>query len=363
MKVFKAKKSKEKKTYIFAFEIDDEKYTISFEGKKSTFIYDVILETGKKIIDIKRKINQNNVDYHEKMNFFIKALKKDGEENKLDNLFKETIDLYSKKKGFGFLISIFLKIYKTKKDLCSDLLVKFRDMNKNKKDNDKNMDRKPYLNEYKCEFNEIKTEADKLIATNSYDSILFYGIILCYLNFYDYESFSSIINELLSKKPTDLYEILIIYNAHLKNPINQSLNFYNEFIKYTILSKEFSTFEIGLNYLEDIETFINVIEKNKEEIYDKLIKNDNTHKNIIKLDSNLKFRTKNREEVKESDKKITTIEEEDKQPENVIVLQSDKENNNKKKDNVKKSVKDCKDENDLKIKNKKENKIIFEIIN
>ena len=79
-------------------------------------------------------------------------------------------------------------------------MVKFKEMNKNKKDNDKNMDRKEYLNEYKSEFNEIKSEADKLIATNNYDPILFYGIILCYLNFYDYESFSSIMNELYRKK-------------------------------------------------------------------------------------------------------------------------------------------------------------------
>ena len=74
MKVFKSKKSKEKKQY-FELEIEDDKYIISFECKKNTFVYDVSLECGKKIIiGIRRKVNQNSVDYHEKMNIFIEAL-------------------------------------------------------------------------------------------------------------------------------------------------------------------------------------------------------------------------------------------------------------------------------------------------
>lgn len=119
-----------------------------------------------------------------------------------------------------------------KKDLCSDLLGKFKEMNKNKKDNDKNIDRKKYLNEYKPEFNEIKTEAVKLIANNDYFHILFYGILFCYLNFYDYESLSWIINDLFTKKPNDLYEIWLIYNSHLKNSIGQNPNYYSDFFKY-----------------------------------------------------------------------------------------------------------------------------------
>ena len=141
MKIFKVKKTKKKdKQYCFEFEIDDEKYIITFESKNATFIYDVVLESGKRIINIKRKINQNNVEYSEKMKIFIEALKNNEEENKLDDLLKETIAIYSKKKGFGFLISIFLEIYETKKDLCSELLEIFKDMNSNKKDNEKNID-------------------------------------------------------------------------------------------------------------------------------------------------------------------------------------------------------------------------------
>ena len=135
-KIFKVDKSlgkgKKKTQYHFEFEIGDEKYIISFDSKGSIFVYDVVLEAGKRIIDIRRKINQNIIEYNEKMDYFIEALKKIREENKIDDLYKETIDLYSKKKGFSFLISIFLKIYKNKKDLCNDLMKKFKEMNKSK---------------------------------------------------------------------------------------------------------------------------------------------------------------------------------------------------------------------------------------
>ncbi len=43
------------------------------------------------------------------MNFFIKALE-DKEDDKIDILFKYTIDFYSTKKGFNVLIPLFLKI-------------------------------------------------------------------------------------------------------------------------------------------------------------------------------------------------------------------------------------------------------------
>lgn len=87
------------------------------------------------------------------MKIFIKALKNNEEENKLDDLLNEAIALYTKKKGFGFLISIFLEIYETKKDLCSELLEIFKDMNSNKKDNEKNIDMKKYLDKCKSKCN------------------------------------------------------------------------------------------------------------------------------------------------------------------------------------------------------------------
>ena len=92
---------------------------------------------------------------------------------------------------------------------------------------------------------------------------------------------------LYTKKPEDLYEILLIYNAHFIYPINQNFDFFNKFINYTIENKDISVFEKGLNYIRDIETFLNIIEKNKEAIFEKY-KAQKIEK-IIKLD-NLKFK-------------------------------------------------------------------------
>ena len=375
-KIFKVNKSigkgKKRNNYYFEFELGENKYIISFENKESIFVYDVILEMGKKIIDIRRKINQNDIEYNEKMEDFIEALKKDREENKIDELYKDTIELYSKKKGFSLLILLFLKIYK-KKNLCSVLLEKFKEMNTIPKDNEKNMDRKSYLKEYISEFQTIKSEADKLIDNNNYSTIEFYGIILCYFNFYDYQTFSSIINELFNKKSNDLYEILLIYNAHFKYPINQDLYFINKFIKYSILNKEFSVFEKVLNYIRDIDTFINVIEKNKEEIFHKYIKSDNSQKNdkyIIKLDKNLKLnKTENIEENETENikgNKTENIEENNSTPFQSKIIQSEEENNSSGKILTINNKQDLMDNNANAQKyhkqNKKENAIIFEII-
>ena len=69
-------------------------------------------------------------------------------------------------------------------------------MNLDPKDCTKNMDRKSFLGNYLTDFKEIESKADKLIEDNKYEFIDFYGIILCYLNSYDYDYFSSIINKL-----------------------------------------------------------------------------------------------------------------------------------------------------------------------
>ena len=291
----KEKKKKSNK-YYFEFEIGENKYIITFEDKETTFIYDVTLEVGKRIIDIQRKIPQNIIEYSEKIDIFIEALKEEGEEEKIDDLYKEAIKLYSEKKGFYFLISLFLKIYK-KKDICSILLEIFRKMNEEQKQNENNMDRKSNLKNYKSKFqNIIKNEAEQLIKENKYNLIEFYGIILCYLNYYDEANFSLVIDELFTNNPEVLYEILLIYHTHFINPISQNFEFLNKFVVHSIDKKEFQIFQIGLNYIKDIETFINILEKNKDNIFKGFFKSDNTkekEKFIVKLDKNLKFKKAN----------------------------------------------------------------------
>ena len=165
------------------------------------------------------------------------------------------------------------------------------------------MDRQPLLKDYTSKFKSIKSEAEKIIENNNYNFIEFYGIVLCYLNYYDYENFCSIINDLYNKKPEDLYEILLIYNAHLKYPINQDLNFFNKFISYAIANKDFHIFEKGLNYIKDIETFLNIIKENKKAIFEKY--NSQKIEKIIKLDD-LKFKKADMEDETTKKNKIVT---------------------------------------------------------
>ena len=294
------KKGKDANKYHFEFQIEDDKYVISFDSGENTFIYDVNLEVGKTIIHIRRKINQNIIEYNEKIDDFVIALEENNLNDKMDLLYKDTIDLYSKKKGFGFLISLFVRIYQ-KKDLCSTLLNKFKEMNSIPKDNEKNLDRKPYLKNFSSKFEELASKAEQIIKDNKYNTIEFFGIILCYLNFYDIKTFSSAIDELSSKNNNDIFEILLIYNTHFENPINKDFDFFDKFVKYTFKKKDFSFFKIAISYITDIENFLKVIDTNKDDIYINYIKSEqglkNKEKYIIKLENDLIF--KKEEKIKE----------------------------------------------------------------
>ena len=296
-KVFKVPKSKSKKgNYYFEFELDDDKYTISFESKGKTFIYDVSLEVGKRILPIKRKIDQNVVEYNERIDYFMEALQskedKDTKDNIINELLKDSIELYKKKKGYGFLISLFLKVYQNE-ELCKILLQIFRETNENTPD-EKNKERKEFLSEYTSIFEKISYDAEEIIKNNKYNYIDFYGIILSYLNYYNFKKFSEIINALSDKKPEELFDILLIYNGQFINPIKQNLSFFNKFIKYTIEKQNYEKYRIALTYIKDIEIFLKVIDSNKENIYNKYIEPDKdpkkNEKYIIKMDKSFKFR-------------------------------------------------------------------------
>ena len=64
------------------------------------------------------------------------------------------------------------------------------------------------MKDYIPDLEKIKSKADK------YNIIDFYGIILSFSNYYDYNNFVSILKELYDKNPEDLFEIMIIYNSH-----------------------------------------------------------------------------------------------------------------------------------------------------
>ena len=84
------------------------------------------------------------------------------------------------------MIPLFLKIYQNKK-LCPLLLKYFKETDENSKFN--NSDKKTYLKDYTSQFNNIVSEVANIRRENKYDPIDFYGIILCYLNYYDEENF------------------------------------------------------------------------------------------------------------------------------------------------------------------------------
>ena len=258
-------------------------YIITFEVKNNSFIYDIELKKGYKYLENNplEIIDQKIIGYNKKLDIFLEALKRNNEDKKANILYKDTIDLYEEKKGFSFLISIFVKIYDNE-ELCKLLLHRFREMNDNKKNMDRNKDIEVYIKK----INDIP--ADELIKNNFYNPIEFYGIILCYLNYYDYDNFNKILKHLSVKWPIYLYEILIIYSFHFLRPINQNLDFFVEFIYYCIERKEFYDFKIGLNYIRDIETFIIVIDRTKEKILEKYFDSYKSFK-PIKLNNNLEL--------------------------------------------------------------------------
>ena len=121
------------------------------------------------------------------------------------------------------MILLFLKIYK-KKDLSTELIKVFKEINESPKENEKNMDRKSFLKDYTSKFESIISEADQLIE--NYNTIEFYGIILCYLNYYDFENFMLITNKLFKNKSKEIFEILLIYKDNFKYPIKQKWTFF-----------------------------------------------------------------------------------------------------------------------------------------
>jgi hypothetical protein len=138
----------------------------------------------------------------------------------------------------------------------------------------------------------IATESESLISSNGYNPIHFYGLLLCYLNFYDYTTFEKCVDKLNSKEPETLYEIFLTYFSQFFKPAKKDESdkeFFIKFFKYIIEKKEFSYFKIGLKFISNIDTFIQVIDETKEEIYNKYIK-DKTSFQPIELNDSLELK-------------------------------------------------------------------------
>ena len=120
----------------------------------------------------------------------------------------------------------------------------------------------------------ISSESDSLIKQNDYDPIQFYGIIISYLNFYDYSTLENYIDKLYKEKPEILWEILIVYFPHFLGPQKKEEKdeeFFVNFFEYIISKKEITYFNLGLRFVFDIDTIIVIIDKTRDEIYNKYI--------------------------------------------------------------------------------------------
>ena len=298
IKVLKFNNSEGKKDAEFSFYLGQEidKYFITFKIESKTFIYDVFLEKRNKYLENIPKINidQKSMEYQDKLDLFLEALKQNKEENKSQELYHESVELYSKKTSFSFLISLFSKIYQ-EKESCNLLLKKFYEMNVK-------FEKEKYINPYSDkdaklgdQFNSLMVKvaenSENYVKSNSYNPIHFYGILVCYLNNNDYNAFEKCINKLYVEKAEILFEILLVY-WHFINPLKKDENFFINFFEYIISKKDFSYFNVGLKYISHIDTFITVINKTREKIYNKYIKGENnkiTFKSI-ELKDNLKLK-------------------------------------------------------------------------
>ena len=102
---------------------DNEKFIVNFDIKESTFVYNLDFKKDRNFYKSKKIIEQN-IENYEKMNYYIESLNESKEENKLNILFNDSINIYSKKPRFEFLVNIFIHVYNDE-NLCSKLLSEF----------------------------------------------------------------------------------------------------------------------------------------------------------------------------------------------------------------------------------------------
>lgn len=240
----------------FKFLFDSKKYQVNLENlKDKTFIFDADITINGK------KLEQTKKSYSEKMNYFDEALSTQKEYEKLKILYLDSINLCNRKPSFHFLINIFVKVYNT--ELCSKLLEIFTKKIEKFLDNTNKE-----LQKYKCDLQQIFENREQSISKYSLDQTDFYGLILCYMFICNNEKYRELF-DILSKNEEDkktLFEVMFKYKIFFKKKVDISKELLDEFIKYST-KKEFKIFkEDGLFYLKDINTFLEILENNKDDI-------------------------------------------------------------------------------------------------
>ena len=260
IKIYKYTEEIKEKSEI-EFSYDGKNYKIILEPKNRTFIFNVNLQQKGKVFG-QSTIEQNALANYEIMDFFIESLNKINESNKIDILYQDSIKLYSKKPNFQFLICIFIHVYNT--NLCEKILNEF---SKNfDKPNQKDNIIKESLDQYKYYFDDICENTEDIISSNSLNKFDFYGLVLSYLNNYMIDKYQEKFNELYKNQKDVLFEVLLKYKLYFKKQIDLSLDILDEIIKFTTKKNFDELKNNGIFYLKDVITFLDIIEKNKEEI-------------------------------------------------------------------------------------------------
>ena len=254
---FNAKLIKDHKA-SFEFFFNGIKYKVNIDNMKDkTFLFDITLQTSTF-----KKIDQTKIGLPEKMNYFDEALSVQKEYKKLNILYSDSINLLNKKPSFHFLINIFVKVYNT--ELCSKLLESF----------DKNIAKlidkinKENLQKYKFEFDQIVENEEDIISKYNLNKIEFYGLVLCYLNCCNNEKYRELFDKLSRNEETkkNLFEVMLKYKLFFKKETDLSKELLDGIIEYST-EKNFKTFkEDALFYLRDINTFLDILENNKDKI-------------------------------------------------------------------------------------------------
>ena len=256
-----------KKKIDIKFKCYDKDYILTFTKEEANFIFKVDFEYDKfnpfGLRDT--KIPQDILSKEEIFDYFYEYIIIK-ENNKLDNLYDDSLKIYNKKPDFRFLIHLFISINKTNSKYFTKLFEEFgKQYNKQEIIDDLKKIKAKNISKYQQEFCDIYKKADSLIAGNFLNKIDFYGFILIYLNIVNCEEFKMKLDELYKKQNNILFEILLKYRFYFVNQIELDHLQSNELIKYT-LKKSYTEFKYGLFYIREINLFFEIIDNNKEEI-------------------------------------------------------------------------------------------------